>query len=123
MKKIASTWSSCDDHKDMGLNTQTMGRQWTDVTAGLLLGPKMDSSMTYIYNMVKLCSTWDHHPVYATISEDEGKAKVLYSTEEKRRDGQDGSRMTKKQEMTSKRTVMDQKGEAQKESLETIQRH
>ena len=89
-----------------------MGRQWTDVPAGLILGPKMDSSMTYIYNMVKMCSTWDHHPVHATISEDERQG--YFTQQKKRRDGQDGSRMTKRQEMTSKRTVIDQKGEAQK---------
>ena len=44
----------------------------------------MDSSMTYIHSKVKLCSIWDHHPVYATVSEDDRQG---YFAQQKEKDG------------------------------------
>ena len=46
-----------------------------------LLGLKMVPSMTYIH-MVQLSSTWNRHPVYATISEDDGHG---YFTQQKKK--------------------------------------
>ena len=63
-------------------------RQWKDSgrrsQLDYILGPKMYSSMTYIHSKVKLCSIWDHHPVYATISEDDGQG---YFAQQKEKDG------------------------------------
>ena len=63
-------------------------RQWKDSgrrsQLDYILGPKMDSSMTYIHSKVKLCSTWDHHPLYATVSEDDRQG---YFAQQKKEDG------------------------------------
>ena len=60
-------------------------RQWKDSgrrsQLDCILERKMDSSMTYIHSKVKLWSTWDHHPVYATISEDDGQGYFTQQTE------------------------------------------
>ena len=49
---------------------------------------------------VKLRSTWDHCPVYATIQEDDGQG---YAIEKKKGVGHDVGRVTKNQELISKR--------------------
>ena len=61
----------------------------------------MVSSLTFLRNRVKLCITWDRNPVYATIQEDDGHS---YFTQQRRMkgNGQDGSRVTNTQELTSK---------------------
>ena len=80
-------------------------------------GRKMDSIMTYTHNDVKLCSTWDHFPENAPFSEDEGQG---YFTQQKKKKGM--ARWSEEARNDVKKTVMDRKGGAQKEGLETIQR-
>ena len=65
-----------------------------------ILEPKMDSSMTYMHIKVKLCSTWDHFPVNAKISEDDGQ--VYFTQQKEKWDGQDGCCMTKEAKMIQK---------------------
>ena len=64
-----------------------------------LLGPKMKSSRMYIHKNVRLWHSWGHHPVYATIREDEGQGNLI---QRRGRDGQDGGRVTTKQDLTSR---------------------
>ena len=79
-----------------------------------MLAPKMDSIMTYIHIKVKLCSAWDHWPVYAT-SEDEGQGFV---TQQQKQKGRAGSKSYDEEAGNDfKRTLMDQKGEAQKRRI------
>ena len=58
----------------------------------------MVSSLTYKHNKVKLCNTWDHYPEDGTIPEDDGQVFFL---KRRSRFGQDGSRMSRTQEMMS----------------------
>ena len=61
-----------------------------------ILGPKMETCVTCVRNEVKLCSTWDHYPVYATIQEDVGEGHFIQHKNKVGWAG-DGSRLTKMQ--------------------------
>ena len=73
-----------------------------------------------MHSKVKLCSTWDHYPVYATIQENGGQS---YLTQQKKNKGWAGWKPCHEDARNEfEKTVMDKKGDAQKEGLETIQR-
>ena len=63
--------------------------------------------MACIHNKVKLCSTWDHYPVYATIQEDEDQGHCT----QKKKEGWAGWKMHHEEaRFFFKRIVVDQKG-------------
>ena len=82
-------------------------------------GSKMDSSMACFHNKVKLCSTWDHYPVHATIQGDEEQG---HCTQQKKKGWAGWKEHYGEARKFFKRIVVDQKGDAQKEGLETMQR-
>ena len=102
-----------------------MVRKWTDDTAKQPpVGPKMGSSQTEIDNKVKLCGSWDHYPVYASIQEDDGRGYLIEKKKKKKKTMRcAGWRPYDKEARTDfKKSVMDQKGDVQPEDLKTIQR-
>ena len=64
--KATSTWSDCDDDREMAFTHRQSEEDGNGRTSqlGCILGPKMASNQMYIQNGVKLWSTWDRYPVY-----------------------------------------------------------
>ena len=68
-----------------------------------------------MHNKVKLCSTWDHYPVYAMIQEDDGQGEFI----QQKKEGWTGWRPydEKARIIFQKKAVMDQKGCVQNEDF------
>ena len=58
-----STWSNCDDQNEMAFTHRQLGENGRTSKLDYILGSRTDSSVTYVHNGVKICSTWDHYPV------------------------------------------------------------
>ena len=65
--KAISTWYSCDDRKELAFTHRQWEKNGKTLKLDYILGSTLDSSIPKIHNGVKLCSTWDHYPVYAVI--------------------------------------------------------
>ena len=113
----ASTWSSCDDQKEMAFTH----RQWGE--------NKQTSQLDYIPGgQRRTYTTKSSCAIRGSMIQCKRRYQKVTDQDtlldrKRRRDGKDGSRMTKTQEMISKKKVMGQNGQAKKEGSETIQKH
>ena len=95
-------------HKQWGKNGRTSQLDY-------ILGSR--TQVLHIFT-IKLSSTWDHYPVCAVLQE--GEAGRGY--EKKGRRGWEGSHATKMQARIEIKKVIQPKGDARKDCLETIQK-
>ena len=64
--------SNCDDRRETAF-THSVGENGSISQLDYLLGPNMDTCASYVDSEVKLCSAWDHNPVYAKIHAEDGQ--------------------------------------------------
>ena len=69
--RASSTWSSCDDRKEMALTQRDWGPEGRVFQLDCILCPRKASIQAYIHNDVKSWSTWDYYLVYAVKQEED----------------------------------------------------
>ena len=73
--KATSMWSKCgrEGEREDAFTHRQHGdrRQEWKAQPDHIIGPKWKSDEACIYNDVKLWDSWDHHPIYVRIQEDE----------------------------------------------------
>ena len=122
--RASSTWSTCDDRKEMAFTRKGWGPERRVSQLDYILGPRKASIQAYIHKDVKSWSTWDHYPVYAVIQEDDEQNFFPRKRERKReKDMQVGDQgMTRRRQSSKKLRCAKKDGDEKEGELDTIQR-